>query len=320
MKLVSTTESPVIVTESSARWSLAVRPKLPSNAKSSVGGYLSSISCPSQGNCVAVGEYFAGEVGRNFAVTESAGSWSQGVELPLPGNASSANFTSAVVSSVACTSVSCAVGEYPTGTSDQAEINTETAGVWNSTEASMPSDESRTGNSWLIAVGGLRGDWKVRKRSWNAARCGAPHCSVHCVATTYPVDEHTLELPEHITTAAITPQSSRRKLVAARPLVESAEANSASMNPASTAPTIQAGRLSIPRTTRVKSAGSIVGHARRLRRLQPVSGHSKGDSEHGGRSTERPIEVDDAATLAGRIVLKVPGCMDIRLGLAYPAP
>lgn len=147
------TEAPVIVTEASGKWSSAIRPKLPGNATGS-SAYLSSISCPSQGNCVAVGEYFAGEVGRSFAVTESAGSWGQGIETPLPGNASSANFTFSILSSVSCTTTSSciAVGEYPIGTSDQADIDTETGGVWTATQATMPSDTSKSGNSWLISV------------------------------------------------------------------------------------------------------------------------------------------------------------------------
>jgi hypothetical protein len=151
----STTQTPVIVTETSGRWTSAIHAQLPGNAKSSIGGYLSSISCPTEGNCVAVGEYFTGETGRNFAVTESGGSWSQGIETPLPSNASSANYTFAILSSVSCTTTSScvAVGEYPIGTSEAADIDTDAGGVWTANEATMPSDAATPGSSWLIGVG-----------------------------------------------------------------------------------------------------------------------------------------------------------------------
>lgn len=145
-----TSEIPVAVTESGGMWSSSRVIKLPAG-----GGWggLSGVSCPSSGNCEAVGTYIAGAIARPFAVSQHSGIWARGVSVPDPGNAT-ASFSS--LNSVSCTKVAwcTAVGEY-TSTSPRAQrgfIATDRAGSWTAAEARMPRDASRRGDSSLYSI------------------------------------------------------------------------------------------------------------------------------------------------------------------------
>ena len=111
-------------------WSTGMQAVLPANAlttnRQDVG--IAGPSCPSAGNCTAVGSYTdsAGN-GEGLLLTETAGVWANGVEMALPANAGGG------LGSVSCASAgNCsAVGEYSESSGDiQGLLLTETAGVW----------------------------------------------------------------------------------------------------------------------------------------------------------------------------------------------
>jgi hypothetical protein len=148
----STTQTSVIDEEVSGRWTRAQLLQAPANA--TTGSFLSAISCPSPGDCVALGFYFAGEVGESYVASESAGTWSRGVELPLPGNAAGGSFSLALAWSLSCTLItSCVVvGTYAATSGNPAFIDTESGGVWSAAEAVMPSDATTPEDARLEAV------------------------------------------------------------------------------------------------------------------------------------------------------------------------
>jgi PASTA domain len=139
----------LLLTETAGSWAPAVEP-VPPEADAST--WLQSVSCPSAGNCTAVGGYYAGSGGGALLLTETAGSWAPGVEAGLPAGAATSG-QNAVLDSVSCSSAgNCtAVGLYddelvPTGR-DQAEerakglLLTETAGSWApGLEAALPAN------------------------------------------------------------------------------------------------------------------------------------------------------------------------------------
>jgi outer membrane protein OmpA-like peptidoglycan-associated protein len=129
--------------ETSGVWSSQIVP-LPSNATAgpATGDLLSAVSCPSTGECVAVGSYVDTK-GNNRALldVETAGTWGA-VAAPLPAGASAAPNTNALVS-VTCTAVgTCvAVGQYD-NTSEFPEglIEDDVGGAWSPVSAPTPSD------------------------------------------------------------------------------------------------------------------------------------------------------------------------------------
>lgn len=121
----------LLLTETAGNWSAGVEAKLPANAGTDEAVLLNSVSCPSAGNCVAVGTYPVALNAEALILTETAGTWAQGVEAPLPANA--ATPAAAGLDAVSCASVgNCsAVGSY-LDSSDNGDgvLLTETAGTW----------------------------------------------------------------------------------------------------------------------------------------------------------------------------------------------
>ena len=124
-------------TESAGAWGTAQRLSLPPGANTTATGqraFLASVSCPSAGNCVAVGSY-ADAAGDSQAMiaTETAGAWAAH-ELTLPTGAyPTQGMYGASLDSVSCTSVgNClAVGSYVDAThARQAMLVEEDAGAW----------------------------------------------------------------------------------------------------------------------------------------------------------------------------------------------
>jgi hypothetical protein len=109
---------------------------------------INSMSCPSSGNCTAVGEYLDGvEHGQGLLFKQAGGVWAPGTEAPLPANAAlnpldPANNTGVV--NVRCVSAgNCtAVGLYTDATNnDRGLLLTERGGKWQrGIEARLPSD------------------------------------------------------------------------------------------------------------------------------------------------------------------------------------
>jgi hypothetical protein len=79
----------VLMTESSGKWKMGVKAKLPVDASSNPGVFLISVSCRSAGNCSAVGYYnnTAGQQG--LLLTEASSGWEKGVKMSPPADAES---------------------------------------------------------------------------------------------------------------------------------------------------------------------------------------------------------------------------------------
>jgi hypothetical protein len=82
---------------------------LPAKAKASGGVFLTSVSCPSPGNCLAVGWYGSHGKTHGLIARERGGKWQRAVIAPLPKGAASKSHTQ--LNSVSCPSASsCLVG------------------------------------------------------------------------------------------------------------------------------------------------------------------------------------------------------------------
>ncbi|HET9060634.1 MAG TPA: hypothetical protein VFN61_11990, partial [Acidimicrobiales bacterium] len=93
----------LIWTETGGKWSTAFEPSIPTeNTTVPTQDSLASVSCPSVGNCSAVGAFGDKEQLYGLAVDESAGTWGTGTQVQPPQGASST--TSMSLTSVSCTS------------------------------------------------------------------------------------------------------------------------------------------------------------------------------------------------------------------------
>jgi PASTA domain len=148
----------LLLNETAGTWATGVEAPLPANARSTYpgpGGILTSVSCPSAGNCGAVGYYFDGSVGTfdGLMLNETAGPWAIGVEAALPANAQAQN--GANLDDVSCSSAGncAALGTYwdnSLGGLDGLML-TETAGSWaTGVDAALPANAA--GGGLLKAV------------------------------------------------------------------------------------------------------------------------------------------------------------------------
>ncbi|MDQ6804365.1 MAG: Ig domain-containing protein [Actinomycetota bacterium] len=134
----STGRQAMLATETGGLWGPATEVVLPTGAKtSSQSAILNSVTCPSQGSCVAVGNYSesVSNATQAMRVTETSGVWGPASELTLPLDAAAAANQNAILRSVTCTAPGyChAAGQYydTNGSPDaQAMLATETGGVW----------------------------------------------------------------------------------------------------------------------------------------------------------------------------------------------
>lgn len=143
----------LLLTETAGTWATGVEAALPADA-TTTGQLvlLASVSCPSDGNCSAVGEYNVNSDAHGVLLTSTAGTWATGTEATMPGDGEILGF-----SSVSCASAgNCsAVGEYNDTSDDlQGVMLTETAGVWAAgVEAALPANAAFTpGGVYLTSV------------------------------------------------------------------------------------------------------------------------------------------------------------------------
>ncbi len=134
----------VMVTEADGSWGAGVAPALPANAHVPNASALSSVSCTTDGTCVAVGAYEDNAQNSQPVIwTETAGPWGTGVEVSLPADAATGE-QSAELDSVSCPSPgNCsAFGSYIDGSGgDELLLMTETAGSWAPpVEAQLPAN------------------------------------------------------------------------------------------------------------------------------------------------------------------------------------
>jgi hypothetical protein len=133
-----------VVDEVGGVWQKALEVTLPANAApSSQVSDLHSISCPSAGNCSAVGAYSVSAnpnpLQEAFAVNEIAGHWQNATEITLP---TGANFNPfAALSQISCASAgNCsAAGSYIDANNiDRALVASEVKGTWRAGTAVLP--------------------------------------------------------------------------------------------------------------------------------------------------------------------------------------
>jgi hypothetical protein len=137
-----------------ANWETGLQASLPADAGINPGVVLTSVSCPSAGDCTAAGEYVDGSGGgRGLLLTQSAGAWGTGTETPLPANAATA--PGSFITDISCPSVgNCsAVGGYQDSSlHGDGLLLTETAGVWTGVEAMLPADANADSNIHISSV------------------------------------------------------------------------------------------------------------------------------------------------------------------------
>jgi hypothetical protein len=102
-----------LLTERNGAWKASAL-VLPAGAKAPGGVFLSSVACPSRGNCVAVGYYAGQGKTHGLVVRERGGKWERGMNVALPADAAAARNQHTFLPSVSCSSAkSCtAVGTY----------------------------------------------------------------------------------------------------------------------------------------------------------------------------------------------------------------
>jgi hypothetical protein len=139
----------VLFTETAGVWAPGVRVVLPANAGTDQNNPflgITDMSCPSAGNCSAVGSYNVGPANvHGLLLDEMAGTWLPPIEAPLPANASSQQLTQLPLIAISCASAgNCtAVGSYVenAATGLHGLLLTETAGTWaTGVEATLPAD------------------------------------------------------------------------------------------------------------------------------------------------------------------------------------
>ncbi|HEY7485463.1 MAG TPA: hypothetical protein VH912_13450, partial [Streptosporangiaceae bacterium] len=131
----------VLFTQSSGAWSAGMKAPLPGDAGTNPNVFVRSLSCPTVGNCVAVGSY-QDNMGRTqgLLLIESGGSWTAETAL-LPGDAGTNPMVS--LSQVSCPSVdNCAVvGSYKdTSNNTQGLLLDEQSGAWGAAKLTPPSN------------------------------------------------------------------------------------------------------------------------------------------------------------------------------------
>ncbi len=105
----------LLLTERGGTWK-ATTLALPAGAQASGGVFLTSVACPSRGNCIAIGSYASHGKTHGLIVRERKDKWERGMNAALPANAAAASSQHAFLNSVSCASASrCTIaGTYTT--------------------------------------------------------------------------------------------------------------------------------------------------------------------------------------------------------------
>jgi hypothetical protein len=103
----------LLLTEQGGTWKASAL-VLPAGAKAPGGVFLTSVACPSRGNCAAIGYYAGHGKTHGLIVRERRGRWERGTDAALPANAAPASRQHTFLNSVSCASASrCTVaGTY----------------------------------------------------------------------------------------------------------------------------------------------------------------------------------------------------------------
>jgi hypothetical protein len=108
----SETQHGLLLVEHLGKWKASAI-SLPRHADAPGGVFLTSVSCPSRGNCVAVGYYAGHGKTHGLIVRERGGKWERAVNAALPKGAAPASRSHTFLNSVSCPSKSaCTAGGY----------------------------------------------------------------------------------------------------------------------------------------------------------------------------------------------------------------
>jgi hypothetical protein len=144
-----------VLDETSGAWATASEVGLPAGAASNPKVSLVRVSCPTAGNCGAIGYYTdSSTIQRGLLLSETAGTWSTGVEVSLPADAAPAEGLD--LNDVACPAAGdcTVVGEYYDSSIHlHGLLVSETSGTWGAgAEATPPADASANGDVLLSRV------------------------------------------------------------------------------------------------------------------------------------------------------------------------
>ena len=150
-----------LVSETAGVLRRVTRIVLPLGTKGSPWAALSSVSCVSAGNCVAVGDYDTPSYGLGvpIEVAERSGVWGRAVRLQPPaGTPTSGAFAGGYVASVSCTApgACAAVGDYEdTDHNTRGFVVSESHGVWSrATPIAQPADGVPLTGKGSLSAGG----------------------------------------------------------------------------------------------------------------------------------------------------------------------
>lgn len=108
----SGTRHGLLLRERAGKWKASAL-LLPAKVKALGGVFLTSVACPSRGNCVAVGYYGSHGKTHGLVVRERAGKWGRAVSAALPANAAPAGRSHTFLNTVTCPSKRfCVAGGY----------------------------------------------------------------------------------------------------------------------------------------------------------------------------------------------------------------
>jgi len=147
----------MVATESSGTWAPASEIVAPANAAADPLANLWGISCPSVGNCTAVGDYSVSPGGaglyRAMGVTEISGTWAPATEVTAPANAEN---TDTDLGGISCSLAgNCtAAGQYVDSSGNsQAMVVTEMSGTWApATEVTAPANAAADPLAYLPGI------------------------------------------------------------------------------------------------------------------------------------------------------------------------
>jgi len=147
-------EHGLLDTLSGVSWSATEAP-LPANAGPNPGAFFDSVSCPTQGSCVAVGAYKDASNSKWGVIdTLSGGHWTT-METPLPADAATGSNEQSWLKSVSCPTIgSCtAVGYYHNASTNSfGLVDTLSGGQWTAATAPQPSDAATNQSVALVSV------------------------------------------------------------------------------------------------------------------------------------------------------------------------
>jgi PASTA domain-containing protein/List-Bact-rpt repeat protein len=144
----------LLLTETAGSWGPGLEVQPPGTASAPANAYLYDVSCPSTGNCSAIGSYTDGSGNQEgLLVTETAGTWSPGMEAILPTNAATTQQRVSVSPPSCASAGECGtVGSYVDSSGNsEGLLLSETGGAWSpGTEAVLPANAATTNQQVVI--------------------------------------------------------------------------------------------------------------------------------------------------------------------------